>query len=70
LIASDAHDSQRRKPVLSQAVEIASKIVGRDKAEAMVGDIPQAILNDDLIPDWGKPINPVNRKKFLWILKK
>lgn len=64
LIASDAHDSQRRKPVLSKAVEAASKIVGRDKAEAMVEEVPQAILNNEIIPDLGSPINPKIKKKF------
>jgi len=70
LIASDAHDAQKRKPVLSQAVELAARIIGRDKAEAMAQEIPRAILSNELIPDWGSPINPEAGKKFFGFFKK
>lgn len=63
IIASDAHDAERRPPILSKAVEEAKKIVGIDKAIAMVTAIPQAILDDKPIPDYGEPINPIKQKK-------
>ena len=67
LIASDAHDSEKRPPKLSRAVEKARKIVGEEKALAMVTSIPQAILDNQEIPDYGDPINPVGKKK--WTIK-
>ncbi|MDY0230914.1 MAG: CpsB/CapC family capsule biosynthesis tyrosine phosphatase [Candidatus Saccharicenans sp.] len=70
LIASDAHDSKRRKPVLSQGVKAAAKIIGIEVAEAMVREVPKAILNNEIIPDLGSPANPVSRKKFFGLFKK
>jgi protein-tyrosine phosphatase len=67
LIASDAHDPVRRPPVLSMAVEEARKIVGDKKATAMVTSIPQAILDNQAIGDWGEPVLPAKEKK--WSIK-
>ena len=64
LIASDAHNDRGRAPQLSEAVERAEKVVGEEKAEAMVTDVPAAILEDREIPDLGDPIAP-SRKKWL-----
>ena len=44
IIASDAHSSNGRPPILSQAVEAAAKLVGECEARKMVVDCPQAIL--------------------------
>jgi protein-tyrosine phosphatase len=44
IIASDAHSRDRRPPILSRAVEETAKIIGTDKAEKMVQDIPQAVI--------------------------
>lgn len=44
IIASDAHSPDRRPPVLSQAVSVASGIVGSDVARRMVDDVPCRIL--------------------------
>ena len=66
-IATDAHDSQKRKPVLSKAVKVAAALTGKEKAGAMVDDIPLAILNNEIIPDWGSPLRPDKaRKKFFF----
>jgi protein-tyrosine phosphatase len=43
-IASDAHSLQGRSPVLSEAVKRAEKIVGKEEAQKMVNEYPQAIL--------------------------
>lgn len=67
LIASDAHDAERRPPKLSRGVEEAKKIVGEDKALAMVTEIPQSILDNKSIPYYGDPINPVKKKK--WVMR-
>ena len=64
IIASDAHSSQLRPPVLSGAVEAARKVVGEAKALAMVTEIPQAILENRALPDWGEPENPMRRKTW------
>jgi len=47
VIASDAHGTKRRTPVLSEARATAAKIVGEEKASAMVESTPLAIVNDE-----------------------
>ena len=44
VIASDAHSTDGRSPVLTSGVEAAAKIVGKEEAWRMVTDYPQAIL--------------------------
>lgn len=44
VIASDAHNPERRPPGLSKAVKRAAKWVGRDRAERMVTETPARIL--------------------------
>jgi protein-tyrosine phosphatase len=63
-IASDAHRVVGRPPVLSRAVEAASKVVGMEKAWAMVTEVPQAVLDNKALPDWGEPGNPLRRKTW------
>jgi protein-tyrosine phosphatase len=43
-IASDAHSPDGRPPILSEAVRMAEKIVGKEEAQKMVTEYPQAIL--------------------------
>ena len=64
IIASDAHSSILRPPLLSGAVESARKIVGEAKAMAMVTEIPRAILENRALPDWGEPENPLRHKTW------
>ena len=44
LIATDAHSVKRRPPLLSQAVEVASHLIGIESARAMVTVIPESII--------------------------
>ena len=44
IIASDTHSINRRPPILSAAVREAEKIVGREEAQRMVTDYPQAVI--------------------------
>ncbi len=44
IIASDAHSTGRRPPILSPAVRAAARIVGEEEAWKMVTEYPQAIL--------------------------
>lgn len=57
VIATDAHGMDKRPPLLSEAVDIASGIIGKDSALAMVTTIPQSIIDDKLItiPEPRKP---------------
>ncbi|MCP5003118.1 MAG: hypothetical protein GY941_04075 [Planctomycetes bacterium] len=43
-IASDAHSAKNRPPVLSRAVEKASRIIGKDEADALVFENPRHII--------------------------
>jgi len=44
-IASDAHSATVRGPVLSEAVKVAGKIVGKEKARMLVEDNPLAVIS-------------------------
>lgn len=56
ILASDAHDAQRRVPVLSQAREVAAKIVGAEYAGALVEGNPGAIVRGQPIPYCPRPV--------------
>ena len=45
IIATDAHSIDRRPPLLSSAVKVAAKIVGKEQAWRMVTTIPEKIIN-------------------------
>ncbi len=63
VIASDAHSSQNRPPILSRAVEAAGQILGsQEEAETMVRQRPRAILDGDLVQR-PEPVRPDTRKK-------
>lgn len=49
IIASDAHTLTKRSPVLSAGVEEAARMIGEQRAVAMVEDVPAAILRDEEI---------------------
>jgi protein-tyrosine phosphatase len=44
VIATDAHGTQKRRPVLTPGLAAATAIVGEEAARAMVLDVPRAIL--------------------------
>jgi protein-tyrosine phosphatase len=43
-IASDAHSTDGRPPILSKAVRAAERIVGKEEAQKMVAEYPRTIL--------------------------
>lgn len=47
IMASDAHDTRRRPPLLQKALKVASTLVGKDQAEAMVTTIPEKIIRGE-----------------------
>jgi protein-tyrosine phosphatase len=49
VIASDAHDTKGRTPVLSEAWKIAARIVGREQADALVSGNPLAIVRNEQV---------------------
>lgn len=56
-IASDAHSTNGRIPVLSPAVRVAGEILGEEEARKMVTEYPQAILEGHR-PDVPEPLSP------------
>ncbi len=64
LIASDAHNATTRPPRLAEAVQLAAKIVGPKKAEAMVTTVPAAILDNKPTPNLGEPVCPAKKNRL------
>jgi len=50
VLATDAHDTKNRVPVLSRARDAAAQIVGAEIAKALVDDNPRAILTGLPLP--------------------
>jgi protein-tyrosine phosphatase len=65
VIATDAHGIRYRPPVLSEAVEVASDIVGEDVARAMVISRPRAILADTTVT-LDPPRHYYPRRRWFW----
>ena len=63
IIASDAHSSGLRPPVLSDAVHIAANWIGDQEATAMVTTVPRAIVEDR---PWRAepPVQPQARRRW------
>jgi len=49
-LATDAHDTVRRPPVLSAARKIVAKHFGEEVADALVEGNPKAVVNDQPLP--------------------
>jgi len=50
LLASDAHNTRGRPPMLSKAVSELSKLVGPERALAMVTHMPEKIITGEPAP--------------------
>ncbi len=50
ILATDAHTTRRRAPLLAEGRHAAEKYVGKDEAERLVNERPRAIL-DDVAPE-------------------
>jgi protein-tyrosine phosphatase len=48
-LATDAHDTARRPPLLSEARKIVAKQFGEELAEALVEENPRAVVNNQLL---------------------
>ena len=60
ILATDTHDSRLRTPKLSEALAMATEILGRDAARQMVYDVPLAIVGGKTVES-PEPIAAANR---------
>jgi protein-tyrosine phosphatase len=51
-LATDAHDTARRPPVLSDARKVVAKQFGEALANSLVDENPRAVINDQLLDCW------------------
>ena len=63
VIASDAHDLERRRPGLSYVRPLLSG-VDPEKIDLYLDGIPAAIIADEAIPDIGEPVSSRGRRSF------
>jgi protein-tyrosine phosphatase len=56
ILASDAHDTRHRLPILSEARDAAEEVVGAEYAQALVEGNPGAIVNGLPLPYCPKPV--------------
>jgi len=62
VLATDAHDTEKRIPVLSTARDAVAEICGHDVAEAMVEANPRAIIQSQPLPYFPRPVMGGYRK--------
>jgi protein-tyrosine phosphatase len=62
VLATDAHDTQKRVPILSAARDAAAEIYGEEVAQALVEANPQAIIHSKPLPYFPKPVLGSSRK--------
>src|SRR5437879_1402370 len=56
ILATDAHDTEKRVPVLSTARDTAAEISGEQIAEALVEGNPRAIIESKPLPYFPRPV--------------
>jgi protein-tyrosine phosphatase len=62
VLATDAHDMQKRVPILSGARDAAAEICGEQIANALVEGNPSAIISDQSLPYFPRPVAAGYRK--------
>lgn len=55
VLATDAHNSQRRPPIMSEAVKVVTDWTNADVAKALVEDNPRAIVTGQKLPYFPDP---------------
>lgn len=55
VLATDAHDLEKRVPILSTAREAAAEMCGEEIADALVESNPRAIVNNQPLPYFPRP---------------
>ena len=56
VLATDAHDLEKRVPILSTSRDAAAEICGEEIAGALVEDNPSAIIQNQPLPYFPKPV--------------
>jgi len=62
VLATDAHDMEKRPPVLSRAREAAAEVYGEEVAQALVEINPRAIVTNQPLPYFPEPVVESSRK--------
>jgi protein-tyrosine phosphatase len=62
VLATDAHDLEKRVPILSTARDAAAQICGAEVAEVMVEANPRAIVTNQTLPYTPRPVMTSYRK--------
>jgi protein-tyrosine phosphatase len=62
VLATDAHDTEKRIPILSTARDAAAEIAGQDVADALVESNPAAIVHSQPLPYFPRPVQGTYRK--------
>ncbi len=62
VLATDAHDTQKRVPILSDARDAAAEICGDEIADALVEGNPRAIIGNETLPYFPRPVMTSYRK--------
>lgn len=55
-LASDAHDTGRRPPIMSEAREVVAELRGDAVANALVNENPQAVVQGQALPYFPQPV--------------
>ena len=56
VLATDAHDTEKRVPILSTARDAAAELCGDDIADALVESNPRAIVTNQTLPYFPRPM--------------
>jgi protein-tyrosine phosphatase len=62
VLATDAHDTEKRVPILSTARDAAAEICGDEIADALVEANPRAIITNQSLPYFPRPVASSYRK--------
>jgi protein-tyrosine phosphatase len=62
VLATDAHEMEKRVPILSKSRDAAKEICGEEIAQAMVGANPRAIIENQPLPYFPRPAGTGYRK--------
>ena len=63
VLATDAHDLEKRVPILSKSRDAAADIVGEEVADALVEGNPRAILSNQPLPYFPRPSAAASYRK-------
>lgn len=63
VLATDAHDLEKRVPILSSARDAVERMFGAQIATALVEDNPRAIISDQPLPYFPRPTTATSYRK-------